>query len=166
MPRGVLGRRAIRDLVEADYPPAAVLTDAREREWAGVRRFGLKYRANDEPLLRDIRADIERNVALESIRLADARHSDLHGGKSRASRTRAHALALAHERQEESDANAGTDATVARGAAPVGITFVLVLVWIAAIADLIAGIVLLLMSFDDARFADAPVTPSWCATTG
>ena len=41
---------------------------------------------------------------------------------------------------------------------PNGITFVLVLVWIAAIADLIAGIVLLLMSFDDARFANATVT--------
>ena len=52
----------------------------------------------------------------------------------------------------------GSTSALAPRRRPGGITFVLVLVWIAAIADLIAGIVLLLMSFDDARFANAPVT--------
>jgi hypothetical protein len=43
---------------------------------------------------------------------------------------------------------------------PGGITFVVALVWIAAIADLIAGIVLVLVSFNNARFQYAPVDAS------
>lgn len=42
---------------------------------------------------------------------------------------------------------------------PGGVTFVIGLVWIAAIADLIAGIALLIVSFDKARFAATAVTP-------
>lgn len=43
---------------------------------------------------------------------------------------------------------------------PAGVTFVLVLAWLAAMADLVAGLWLLLISFDKALFDGAPVTAS------
>jgi hypothetical protein len=41
---------------------------------------------------------------------------------------------------------------------PGGVTFVLVLTWLAALADLVLGAWLLLISFDKAIFEDEPVT--------
>lgn len=43
---------------------------------------------------------------------------------------------------------------------PGGVTFVIGLVWIAAVADLIAGIALLLVSFSNSRFVGTEVTPA------
>ena len=40
---------------------------------------------------------------------------------------------------------------------PLGVTVVLALVWLAAVGDLVASIWLLIVSFDKARFATAPV---------
>ena len=63
---------------------------------------------------------------------------------------------------EERDEIVGTDATVGRGEVtrPFGVAVVLVLAWVAAIGDIVAGIVLLLLSFDHARFTDDTVSAS------
>jgi len=57
----------------------------------------------------------------------------------------------------EPDAPAATPAPHRR---PGGITFVVILTWIAAIVDLVGGIVLLLLSFDTSLFTDTEVSPT------
>lgn len=170
-----LGGVAIRELGESRHPSATVLAHRRERERAGLRGLGLESRSDHEPLQGDVRANLEAHFPLEPVRPANARNCHLHARKSRravrAPDPRASVSPMTDEQVPDdvspSDPSSAPHAvaesagtTPGRVKRPTGVTFVVGLVWIAAIADLVAGIVLLLISFNNARFHDAPVDAS------